>query len=251
MPYLEYNDVKLHYMTEGDPTKPPLVLLHWFMGSYQTWYDIGWVRQLQPYFYLIIPDLRGYGQSTKFYDPQAYQPENHVRDIRELLAVLDQTDAHFFGYSMGGRIAFALGAYAPDLVRSLVIGGMHPYGSDSIPTDLNERIKLLEQGMEPLLRRYGIGPKSVFERMAENDAQALQADTRQTKRWPDLSPALEHFTQSVLIFVGRKDGFYTGARQISQQLPHGRFVAFTGETHRTAFLKRKLLWPHLKRFYNL
>jgi pimeloyl-ACP methyl ester carboxylesterase len=35
--------------------------------------------------------------------------------------------AHFFGYSVGGWIAFGLAVHHPALVRSLIVGGAHPY----------------------------------------------------------------------------------------------------------------------------
>lgn len=251
MPVVEREGVEIFYVTEGDPSNPPLLLSHWFMGSYRTWYDIGWVRVLKPHFYLIMPDHRGYGDSTKLYTPADYRPEEHVADMEALLDQLGLERTHFFGYSMGGRIGFAMAAFAPHRLLSLVIGGMHPYESERIPTDLDERIELLKQGMEVTLTAYGIGPDVVFTRMLDNDADALLADSIQTRQWQGLADEVAEFEQPTLLFVGKEDGFLEGVREISQQMKNCRFISFTGENHRTAFLKRTLLLPHLSRFYRI
>ena len=250
MPFVTSDEQSIYYELAGTPDQPPLVLMHWFMGSHQTWYDIGWVRELEPHFQLVLVDHRGYGRSSKPHEPEAYDPRHHVEDLVALLDHLQLDQAHFMGYSMGGRIGFALAAYAPERVQSLVIGGMHPYSSDQIPTDLDERVDLLQQGMEITLKTYGIGPPQVFDRMLQNDAQALLADSLQTKKWPGLGTEIRDFDHPTLLFVGKEDGFYEGMKSISQQMPDARFVAFPGENHRTAFLKRTLLVPHLRRFYH-
>ncbi len=199
MPFVDNQGVQIYYQEDGDPEKPALVLSHWFMGSYQTWYDIGWVRVLSPHFRLIMIDHRGYGKSTKLYDPEDYHPTRHVSDIEAVLDHLDIDQVHFFGYSMGGRIGFAMAVYAPHRLDRLIIGGMHPYASEFVPTDLDERVELLKQGMEVTLTTYGIGPEKVFNRMLGNDSQALLADTLQTKRWEDLDGLLKTYDRPVLL----------------------------------------------------
>ncbi len=54
--------------------------------------------------------------------------------------------AHYMGYSMGGRIGFGIVMHALDRFHSLIIGGMSPKtaNSDLPPQD---RIELLRRGM--------------------------------------------------------------------------------------------------------
>lgn len=243
---MQNGDISIHYQQLGRENGEPLVLLHWFMGSMETFEDVGYIRLLKAHFRLILLDHRGYGASSKPHEPEAYRPEHHVSDLIVLLDHLGIETAHFLGYSMGGRIAFALAKFAPDRVLSLIIGGMHPY--KEIPTDLEERKRLLAEGMDAVLDAYGIHLSVVRERMLQNDPQALLADTIQTQSWEDFGPELQRFNRPILLFVGEEDGFYAGAKRASQELGNVTFVAFPNENHRTAFVKRNLLVPHLARF---
>ena len=246
MPFVRNGDIEIHYEEEGTSKNPTIVLMHWFMGSIETWYDISWVKSLREHFHLVLVDHRGYGKSSKPHDKKAYHPKNHVEDIRVLLRQLNISKAHFMGYSMGGRIAFAIGALAPDLVESLIIGGMHPF--QEIPTNLDERIQLLQQGMKIVLDTYNIGPLSVYKRMMQNDPEALLADTLQTQEWTSFTEYLDNFHFPVLLYVGQNDGFYKGVKKASLLLPQASLVVFPGEDHRTAFVKKRLLLPHLSQF---
>jgi haloacetate dehalogenase len=47
----------------GEPAKPALLLLHGFPQSHVMWQRVA--RLLAPHFFLVMPDLRGYGDSSK------------------------------------------------------------------------------------------------------------------------------------------------------------------------------------------
>src|SRR5262249_17474553 len=125
MPYAHNQGVRIHYQTEG--AGPPLVLQHGFTDSVESWYELGYVEALQNAYRLILVDARGHGASDKPHDPTAYAHKHHVEDILAVLDDLTIPTAHFLGYSMGGRIGFALATYAPTHFTSLLIGGANPY----------------------------------------------------------------------------------------------------------------------------
>jgi pimeloyl-ACP methyl ester carboxylesterase len=56
-------EVELFARTSGDPDKPPLLLLHGFPQTHVMWHRVA--QRLAGDFSLVIPDLRGYGDSTK------------------------------------------------------------------------------------------------------------------------------------------------------------------------------------------
>ena len=82
----------------------------------------------------------------------------------------------------------------------------------------------------------------------KNDPKALLADSFQTLEWPGFRSVLGKYKFTVLLYVGSEDGFYTGVKEAVALLPDVQLVVFSGENHRTAFVKKKLLLPHLSRF---
>lgn len=63
MAHVDNAGLRIRYRVEGNGT--PLVLLHGFTDSSETWYELGYVHALQPKHRLILIDSRGHGQSGK------------------------------------------------------------------------------------------------------------------------------------------------------------------------------------------
>jgi pimeloyl-ACP methyl ester carboxylesterase len=146
MPYSVNQGVRIHYQIEGDGQ--PLVLQHGFTGSLESWYDLGYVEALKPHYRLILIDARGHGASDKPHQADAYERERNVADTTTVLDDLDIPRAHYFGYSMGGRIGFAIARYAPERVHSLIIGGRSPYALPQAGPD--RMLEGLKQGAETI-----------------------------------------------------------------------------------------------------
>ena len=105
----------------------PVVLHAGFTVDMHAWYEWGYVDALKPEYRLILVDPRGHGKSDKPHDPAAYEMSLRAGDV---LAVLDQLaiqQAHYVGYSMGGRIGFDIAKLAPARLSSLMIGGSNPF----------------------------------------------------------------------------------------------------------------------------
>jgi pimeloyl-ACP methyl ester carboxylesterase len=99
---------------------PPVVLLHGWPGD-RTDY-----RELVPLLTgceVLVPDLRGFGQSDKHVaDPaQQYNAVGQARSVADLMTSLGLASAVVVGYDIGSRIAQALARARPELVRGLVI----------------------------------------------------------------------------------------------------------------------------------
>jgi pimeloyl-ACP methyl ester carboxylesterase len=86
MPVADNDGVRIHYQIEGDG--PPLVILHGFSDSMETWYELGYVNALNKSHQLILVDARGHGASDKPHDTAAYAKElmaaDFVAELREL-----------------------------------------------------------------------------------------------------------------------------------------------------------------------
>ena len=76
------NGIRLHYVTAGEG--PPLYLLHGYPQTWFMWRKV--VPLLAPRFRLVMPDLRGYGDSDK--PPEGYDKRTMASDVRELARAL-------------------------------------------------------------------------------------------------------------------------------------------------------------------
>ena len=116
--------MELAVLTEGEGT--PVVLLHGFPDSSRLW------RQQIPALVaagmrVIAPDLRGFGESDKPHDVEAYAVRHSVADMVALMDAFDIERAHVVGHDWGAGVAWALGAFLPARVDRLVVMSVgHP-----------------------------------------------------------------------------------------------------------------------------
>ena len=98
-------DVEIAYFDEGEGE--PIVLVHGFASNKEfNWVNPSWVATLTRAGRRVIAlDNRGHGQSSKLYDPAAYEMALMAGDVRALLDHLRIERADVMGYSMGARIA--------------------------------------------------------------------------------------------------------------------------------------------------
>jgi pimeloyl-ACP methyl ester carboxylesterase len=116
-------EVTLRYREVGEG--PPVVLVHGYSGSLASWF--GFAGVLAQTHRVIAVDVRGFGQSSKFSDPQRFG-EPMADDIVRLLQHLQVDRAHFVGHSMGALITANIAARYSDRVSSaaLVAGPFYP-----------------------------------------------------------------------------------------------------------------------------
>ncbi len=124
MPEVVVNDVTLHYTLHGHGD--PLLLIHggWGLGVN------GFHYQEQTFahdYRLIIPDRRGYGQSTHIYGFDADFQWQHADDLLKLLDALQIDRVRVWGHSDGAIIGAIMAILAPDRVGALVFEGGHLY----------------------------------------------------------------------------------------------------------------------------
>ena len=101
-----------------------MILLHGYISAaLETWVRSGAAGRLQAAGRrLIMPDMRGHGDSAKPHEASAYPPDALTGDVRALIAHLGLTDYDLVGYSVGARIAARLMALGARPGRA-VLGG--------------------------------------------------------------------------------------------------------------------------------
>ena len=122
MPPLTLKTHTLHYTTAGTPTRPPLLLLHGFLGNHQDF--AATLPLLSQHFYCITPDLPGHGKTLTA--KNAFTFSATAQAIFSLLQFLNISKVNLLGYSMGGRIALYLACYFPQWFRQVVLESASP-----------------------------------------------------------------------------------------------------------------------------
>lgn len=115
--FIRVNGIQIHYVIAGKGD--PLILLH---GFPQFWYT--WRRQipvLSQKFKVIVPDLRGYGQSEKPPQISDYNINLLAADILELIHALGYQKAYIVGHDWGGAVAWNIAMEHPEVVEKLAI----------------------------------------------------------------------------------------------------------------------------------
>ncbi|MBP6496959.1 MAG: alpha/beta hydrolase, partial [Psychrobacter sp.] len=124
---------KIVYAENGNVAGEPLLLIHGFGGNKDNFTRIA--RQLESY-HLIIPDLLGFGESSKPMTAD-YRADAQATRLHELLQTKGLTsNIHVGGNSMGGAISVAYAAKYPKEVKSLWLIDSAGFWSAGVPKSL-------------------------------------------------------------------------------------------------------------------
>lgn len=194
------NGMQMYYETLG--AGAPLVLLHGFFGCGHSWQPL--VASLAAHYRLIIPDLRGHGQST---NPS--RQFTHRQAARDVLALLDQLGVRKFramGISTGGMTLLHMATQQRDRVDAMVLIGATTYFPeparvvmrrirtlDSLPPPVSEVLRECAKRGDPQIREL----VSLFHGFKDsyNDMSFTE-------------PALQTITARTLIVHGDRDLFF-------------------------------------------
>jgi len=251
MPYVTSNDVSIYYKTVGDGT--PLVLLHPFSGSLEDFYEMGFVTKFKEDYQLILVDSRGHGLSDKPHDEHAYLMKYRVNDVVAVLDDLAIKRSHFFGYSMGGRIGFAIMTYAPDRFGSLIIGGAQPFRSTTTEkSEPHPWISLLRQGIEIGINKYveSRGDRISAERKARlltNDPEALIA-MLSIDETLDPEPDLSAVKMPCLVYAGDEAHEHEAAQRAVGMMSNATFISLHGLDHYDGLRRSDLVIPIVRNY---
>jgi len=108
----------LAVLDEGEG--PPVLLLHGFPDSSQLWrHQIP--ALLAAGFRVVAPDLRGFGESEKTQEVEAYALRNLLGDVLAVLDELGIERTHVVGHDWGAGLAWVTAGFAPDRIDRLVV----------------------------------------------------------------------------------------------------------------------------------
>ena len=165
--------LRLHYVDWGNPTAPPLVLVHGGRDHCRNW---DWVAaDLARDWHVIAPDLRGHGDSAWSSDG-SYGMAPFVYDLAQLIHGLKLAPVTLIAHSLGGNVALRYaGLYPEHVVKLVAIEGLGPSPKwlaerDKVTPDARLRNWIDEvrglAGRQP--KRYASVDEALARMMAEN-----------------------------------------------------------------------------------
>ncbi|HEX2782851.1 MAG TPA: alpha/beta fold hydrolase, partial [Ilumatobacteraceae bacterium] len=116
MKTIPLGDLTFAVQDEGDG--PAVVLLHGFPDSHSLWaHQVG--ALVGAGYRVVVPDLRGFGESSKPAEVERYGVLDLVGDVLGILDSLEVQRAHVVGHDWGAVLAWAMAAFVPDRVDHL------------------------------------------------------------------------------------------------------------------------------------
>ncbi len=244
-----------HYHIAGHG--PPLVLLHGFTGSLESWTPL--LPRLSRAHRVLTVDLPGHGRTRAPDSPAAHTMDATAKGLAALFDHALGEPAHLLGYSMGGRLALYLAIHYPAQVRTLLLESASPGLADAEERAarrqrdeaLAERIQAegvpafvdFWEGI-PLFASQARLPEDVRARLrAErlgNRAVGLANSLRGmgTGAQPALWSRLGEVIAPTLLLVGEEDlKFRAIALDMARLLPRSQIMVFPGVGH-TVHLER-------------
>jgi pimeloyl-ACP methyl ester carboxylesterase len=211
--------------------KPMVVLLHPAgADSEATWTSSQVFRALDEAGYCPVAlDLRGHGQSSKPYEPAAYDVERMKRDVVEWLDGIGVREAHFHGYSLGGALLIRL---LPELaaagrVRSAAFGG------SGLPTGARDDTAALDRAAADAADARAKQSSATFSRDFV-DAKAMNALFTKAPWTQPMAPVpLESFAFPMLGMFGDFDSPVQNTRTFAARSPRAYVgtVVFSDRLH--------------------
>ncbi|OAQ65961.1 epoxide hydrolase-like protein [Pochonia chlamydosporia 170] len=105
--------------TPPESSLPPLLLLHGYPQTRHIWHRI--VPQLTTKYNLIIPDIRGYGESSKPPSVAAYSKSTMAKDMISVMNHLNHKTFFVCAHDRGARVAHKLLVDHPTHVRKAIL----------------------------------------------------------------------------------------------------------------------------------
>lgn len=227
------------------PDAEPVLLIHGFASTHiVNWVSTGWVKTLTDAGYRAVAfDNRGHGATTKSYDTADYTPQKMAGDASALLDHLGISRAHVMGYSMGARIAAFVALAEPQMVATLIFGGLGSGLVDGVGDWDPIASALLAEDAASVTHPRGKAFRS-FADQTKSDRRALAACIA-TSRAELTEAEVARLTQPTLVAVGTRDDIGGSPDELAGLMPNAESFAIEGRDHMLAVgdrsFKRRVL----------
>jgi pimeloyl-ACP methyl ester carboxylesterase len=242
MSYANNQGVNIYYEVEGQG--PALVFAHGATGNLDAWRNYGYVDRLKNHYTLILFDLRGHGRSDKPHAVEAYHYRLQASDVIAVLDTLQVGQTHFWGYSLGATIGFALAKHYPQRIHSLILGGSSPYSEVRPLTEPPSRsLQIMRNGIQGGANVVVQGARELFgeitphyeARLRNLDYQAQAALMEYLDyHLPSLEDVLPTMNMPCLVYMADDDDpKFVHTQEYVKQMPNATFLGIPGHNHLT------------------
>lgn len=262
MESLRSDDAEIFFEIRGKG--PPVVLLHPFPCDHEFWNPVA--AALESRYRLILPDLRGHGESEIGDGPALMQ--KHAADIVRVLDAAGVGKAAFVGCSIGGYILFEFWRRFRDRVGSLAFCDTRPQAdtAEARSNRLKAAAAVLEQGTEAFLETMIpklMGRTTVNTRpdlvaaarsmMSKMSAEAVSQVQRGMAERPDSVADLGAINVATLIVMGEEDVLSTVAdgELMRQNISGSRLMVIPKAGHYAPWEQPEAVGTVLRQFLDM
>ena len=207
---VQLNGIELHVVDEG--AGPLVVLCHGFPEL-----AFSWRHQLPALasegYRVVAPDMRGFGQSSRPAEVEAYDVVSLCGDMTGLLDALGEDSAIFVGHDWGASLVWSLAVLEPARVRA-VAGLSVPF----VPRAPAAPIPIMRRHLgEDFYIVWFQEPELADEALARDVRRTLTTSRQWTAAWaqevdsvPKLAPWLSEDELAVYVRAFERTGFSGG-----------------------------------------
>jgi pimeloyl-ACP methyl ester carboxylesterase len=227
--------VELAYRETGEGR--PLVLIHgYFSTATVNWVRYGHAAKIAARGRrVVMPDLRGHGDSARSHDAGDYPPDVLADDGFALIEQLGLVDYDLGGYSLGARTTVRMLVRGATPGRAIVAG-----------TGLEGIVDAIDRGdhFRRILTNLGSFGRGSPEWMAEAFLKTVGGDPQALLHVLDTfvdtpAEALARIATPTLVLIGAEDDGHGSAEALAAALPAGRCAKVPGN-HMSAVAKPEL-----------
>ncbi len=224
--FKSFDGVKIAYTDEGKGS--PVILIHGFISNGSSWDNEVFKNDLlQSGYRVIIPDLRGNGNSDKPKIPESYANDAEIKDLSLLADHLKLYSYAAIGYSRGSIVLAKL--LSQDFrIKKAVLGGM---GLDFTNPNWDRRILFADA--------FSGRVELTSETLGAVDyAKSINADFQILGFLQDYQPVtsveeLQKITAKTLIIAGDLDKDNGDPEELKQAIPNSTLKIISGDHNNT------------------
>lgn len=236
--HVQLGSRRLAYQVAGHGQ--PLVLLHAFPFDGRFW--DGTVERLRDHATVIVPDLRGFGQSDR--GAVAFSVADLADDVAELLDALGQQSVTLVGVSWGGYIALAFAQKFPARLTALILADTkagpdsaeaRDARADAIALVASDGVTAYVEKQLPRLLgpAAGLAVRETVRTLGRQQPESIMAGLAALRDRPDRRAELPAISCPTLIMVGADDVLTppAEARAMATAIPNATLVEIPGCGH--------------------